>query len=161
MKTLVVYDTQFGNTEKIARIIAEGMTRCGPVQVLPVAEAADVELGDVDLLIVGGPTQGHRARKPLRDWVDHLRSEELQRLAIAAFDTRISWPMFLSGSAAHTIANLLQRHNARLALPPESFIVEESEGPISQEELDRAASWAETLAAKVEATGRMHTGVSR
>ncbi len=157
MRSLVIYDTQFGNTEKLAHAIVARLESYGRTRVVAVADAADVSLENVDLLVIGGPTQGHRARKPLRDWVDALDPEDLKGLAIAAFDTRLSWPMIFSGSAAHTIANILQRHNARLALPPESFIVKESEGPLADAELERVAEWAEMLAAKVEPSLLVHT----
>ncbi len=157
MRSLVVYDTQFGNTEKLAHVIVARLEQYGRTRLVSVADAAGVSLEDIDLLVIGGPTQGHRARKPLRDWVDALDPKDLKGLAIAAFDTRLSWPMFLSGSAAHTIANILQRHNARLALPPESFIVKESEGPLADDELERAAAWTGTLAAKIESSLLVHT----
>ena len=152
MYTLVVYDTQFGNTEKIARAIGNGLGDAGLVRIAPVAEAEGIDLTGVDLLVVGGPTQGHRARQSLRDYVEHFSRETLQHLSIAAFDTRLAWPLFLSGSAANTIDHIIQRKRLRLAVPPKSFIVSESEGPLADGELERATEWAKGLALKVGAT---------
>ncbi|NCC64053.1 MAG: nitric oxide synthase, partial [Spirochaetia bacterium] len=53
MKALVVYDSAFGNTEKIAKIIGESLDS-------PVKRAVDVKAEDLqalDVLIVGSPTQ--------------------------------------------------------------------------------------------------------
>lgn len=154
MKTLIVYDTQFGNTEKIAHVIGQALERAGDVRVMPLNEAQAIELGEVDLLLIGGPTQAHRARKPLRDWVEDLSPDELSRLDVAAFDTRLSWPIFFSGSAAHSIANILERRRMRLLVPPESFIMQESEGPIAEGELERAARWAELLSVRASIVPR-------
>jgi flavodoxin len=150
MKTLVVYDTQFGNTEKVAQVIGQALACAGEIRVVPLTEVDRVDLTGVDLLVIGGPTQAHRARKPLRDWVERLSQDGLGRLDVAVFDTRLSWPAFLSGSAAHSIAHIFQRHNKRLLVPTESFIMEESEGPIAEDELERAAKWAKLLAVRAD-----------
>ncbi len=57
MNTLIVYDTSFGNTERIADAICDGLEAFGEVRVVTAAEA---DIGPaVDLLLVGGPTQRH------------------------------------------------------------------------------------------------------
>ena len=38
MQAVVVYDTQFGNTEQVARAIAQGLADKGPVDLLAAAE---------------------------------------------------------------------------------------------------------------------------
>ena len=151
MTSLVVFDTQFGNTEKVARAIGKALESSGPVLVTSIDEIGANDLDGVDLLVVGGPTQGHRARKPLRDWVDNLSPKVLDRVAIAAFDTRLDWPKVLSGSAANTIEHIVRHHRARLVVPPKSFIVSESEGPLAEGELAHAVEWAEALAVKATA----------
>lgn len=148
MNTLVVYDTQFGNTEQIARAIASRLENAGIVQFLSVTEAAGFDLTGVDLLVVGGPTQGHSARQQLRHWVEELPPAVLRATAVATFDTRLRWPVVLSGSAARTIAKTLRKNGARFIVPPESFFVEGREGPLADGELERAAAWAATLAVK-------------
>ena len=57
MKTLVVYESMYGNTHAVADALAEVL---GPdVDVRPVHEAGGVP-GDVDLLILGGATRARR-----------------------------------------------------------------------------------------------------
>jgi hypothetical protein len=55
MKAIVVYESVFGNTHAIAEAVAEGL---GGVPVLSVREAVE-RAGDLDLLVVGGPTHAH------------------------------------------------------------------------------------------------------
>ena len=58
MKTLVVYDSIYGNTEKIARAIGGAIE--GEVKVLKADEAYFIELQGFDLIFVGAPTQAGR-----------------------------------------------------------------------------------------------------
>jgi hypothetical protein len=51
--------------------------------------------------------------------------------------------------AARGIAKRLRRHGFELVADHESFLVEDSEGPLARGELERARDWGGTLAAKV------------
>jgi flavodoxin len=148
MNTLVVYDSEFGNTAQIARAIAAGLETAGAVRCVSVDNAAEIGLAGVQLLVIGGPTQAHGPRRQLRAWVEQLPSDALVGVEIATFDTRVQWPTFLSGSAARSIAKALQRRGARLLTPAESFFVTGKEGPLAAGELDHATTWADTLALK-------------
>ena len=152
MYTLVVFDTQFGNTEQVARAIGKGLEDAGLVRIASLAEAKEISLTGIDLLVVGGPTQGHRPRPDLRSWVAEIPAKVFERTVLATFDTRLNWPAFLAGSAAKSLAHVARHHQARLAVPPESFIVTKSEGPLAEGELERASAWGKTLSAKVGST---------
>jgi hypothetical protein len=56
MKALLVYESVFGNTEQIARAVAEGLSRRLPVQTLDVGRAPLTLGSDIGLIVVGGPT---------------------------------------------------------------------------------------------------------
>lgn len=62
MKALIVYDSMYGNTEKIAKSIGGAIT--GDVKVLRISEVIPSELESLDFLIVGSPTQGGRPPTP-------------------------------------------------------------------------------------------------
>ncbi len=55
MKVLIVYESMYGNTEKIAKAI--GGAIIGWVKVLHVDKAIACELRMIDLFIVGSPTR--------------------------------------------------------------------------------------------------------
>ncbi len=56
MKALVIYDLVFGNTEKVAKAIAEGLEAQAGVEFLR-PEQVDLQgLASWDLLVVGSPT---------------------------------------------------------------------------------------------------------
>jgi len=140
MKTLVVYDSTFGNTEKIARAVAAAIP--GRVKVLKVGTVSDEDLGDADLLVLGSPTVGGRATKPMHDFVARITGGQAAKIRLAAFDTRIAMKFArVFGYAAPRIADALARKGAGLKLPPEGFIVKGRNGPLAEGELDRAAEW--------------------
>jgi flavodoxin len=141
MRTVILYESKFGNTAHIASAIAEDCKRLGPVTLSNVQDGMP-NLDNVGLLIVCGPTQGHNVSLALRTMLDNIPSGYLHGIAAAAFDTRVAGPKWLTGSASKGIAQRLQRKGARLVAPNESFIVKGSEGPVVDEDLARAHIWA-------------------
>lgn len=142
MRAMVIYDSLYGNTARIAQAIGEVI----PADVRSIAEA-ETTPADLDLLVIGGPTQGHGVDQPLKEYLARLPDEIVDGVAIAVFDTRLHWPEFLSGSAAKGLAKLLEAKGAHLISPPASFFVDGKEGPLSSGELERSASWARQLSA--------------
>jgi flavodoxin len=140
MKTLIVYDSVYGNTEKVARAIGAAMG--GEVEIRRAAEVKDSDLWSVELLIVGSPTQGGRPTKPIQDFVKGLAKPS----KAAAFDTRarIKWAAVF-GYAAPRIAKALQEKGMTLVVPAEAFYVKGKEGPLEDDEEDRATRWARGL----------------
>jgi hypothetical protein len=165
MKALIAVETMFGNTEKVAWAIAEGFAKGADVEVIPACGLTAERLHGIDLLIAGGPTHGHgMARRESREgamkMIDHATSdieiglrerldelEDGKGLLAAAFDTRLPQPKILTGSAADVIARRLARHGYKLAARPASFIVEHSQGPLRDGELERAKAYGESLLA--------------
>lgn len=62
MKSLVVYESEYGNTERIARDIAKALGEHGEARFTPVGTVATLETEDLDVLVVGAPTQRHGCR---------------------------------------------------------------------------------------------------
>ena len=57
MKSLVVYDSFFGNTEKIAQAIGKGLGTIKNTQVVKVDQFAQNMLEGIECLVVGSPTR--------------------------------------------------------------------------------------------------------
>jgi hypothetical protein len=165
MKSLVVYESSFGNTQRIARTVADVLGAEGEVTLLSVDEELP-PLRGLDLLVVGAPTHVHglsskASRKGaldqqgreggvgigVRGWLERLPL--LGRPPVAVFDTRAHKPELLVGSAAHGIARRLRRRGYRLAAEPESFFVDGTPGPLADGELERAEKWGRELANEV------------
>jgi len=70
MKVLIVYDSVYGNTGKIAKAIGDAIT--GEVKVLRVGEVNSSELKTFGLLIVGSPTHGGRPTPAIQDFLNKI-----------------------------------------------------------------------------------------
>lgn len=92
----------------------------------------------------------HATGEGLRTWFHHLPT--VAHRPGAAFDTRSHGPTAFTGSAAKGIAHRLRHHGFDLLAEPESFVVEDMDGPLVAGELDRARQWGEALAARLEGT---------
>lgn len=154
-KALVIYDSMYGNTEKVAQAIAGALASEAAVETKRVGEAELAALGLVDLLIVGSPTQGFRPTKPVTDLLKRVGGRGLKGVRAAAFDTRIEAAKVESGAlkllintggyAAPRIGDGLKKAGAIQIVAPEGFFVEDKEGPLKTGELERAAAWARSL----------------
>jgi flavodoxin len=152
MNTLIIYDSTFGNTAQLAQAMAERLGEHGTMRIALADEAGLSEMEEIDLLIVGGPTQRHGVSPAIRDLLERLPRRTLRGAGAAAFDTRYHMAAWKSGSAAHRIASKLKRTGASLLVEPESFFVAEREGPLEEGELERAARWAEGVFERLEAS---------
>ncbi len=141
MNALIVYDSQFGNTEKIAKKVAAAIGKSA--KAVHVSKA-DARLNGVDMLIVASPTQAWRATPAIRSFLEKLPG--LIGIPAAAFDTRFKRTRILTGSAARGISKALEKKGAKILMPPESFFVESKKGPLLDGELERAEKWAMEIA---------------
>jgi len=83
MKAFVIYDSLYGNTEKIAQAIGDGLT--GRVKVVHVSDVNPSEMKTCNLLILGSPTQGGF---PAEGIYGLLKApQDLEGVSVAAFDT--------------------------------------------------------------------------
>ncbi|GAB7045084.1 flavodoxin family protein [Catenuloplanes indicus] len=167
LRALVVYESMFGNTELIARAVAEGMSELLEAEPRNVATQPRADGQGYCALVVGGPThafglsraatrrsaaeQGATgpAETGVREWLAQYTS--LAGTPAAAFDTRIGtpWP---TGSAARSAQKRLRRLGCRILLPAEDFVVTGSTGPLRDGEPERARRWGRTLAEMIVAT---------
>lgn len=150
MKSLVVYESKFGNTQTVAEIIGKALASNGYAPVVNVESSAALKLDQVDLLVIGGPTQAHGMSPGMRAYVNVLIANAPAGVRAAAFDTRLKGPGFLWGSAAKGIAEELRRAGVLLVTPPESFLVEGMKEPrLVDGEAERAHAWAMEIGRQV------------
>jgi len=141
MNALIVYDSTYGNTEKIAQAIGEGISG----QIRRVSEVNPADLKGFDLLIIGSPTHGGFPSEGIYGLLK--ASLALEGSNVAAFDTRTKTTIF--GYAAPKIAKSLQKHGGNLLAPPEGFLVRGMHGPLQDGELERATDWAKGIARRI------------
>ncbi len=157
MRGLIIYDSLYGNTEKIAQAIGNVLRQQGEVKVIKIADMKPEMLEGIDLLVVGSPTQQFRATEAMRAWLNNIPRNGLKNVRVAAFDTRLTQEFIdqhgplgffekVFGYAAERIAKTLKEKGGTLLLPGEAFYVEDTEGPLVAGEEQRAAQWAGKLA---------------
>ncbi len=156
MKAWVIFDSFFGNTEKVAQAIGSALGSPEDVTVFRAnTQPAAFPVG-LDLLVVGSPTRKFRQTDAVRNFVQNIPDRSLTGIRVAAFDTRIALADIDSaigrffvgrfGYAAKPIADGLKKKGGDLTAPPEGFLVAGTEGPLKNGELQRAAMWARQLA---------------
>ncbi|TYL50279.1 flavodoxin family protein [Agromyces mariniharenae] len=165
MSALVIYESMFGNTRRIAEAIGEGLSEFTEVRVEPAASASHQT---VDLVVVGAPTHAHSlpraasradaakwaadpekhlalepgaAEAGVREWVDAVEDAPG---AWAAYGTRVDIPRIFSGDAAAGIERRLRRQWPRPAVEAECFLVT-TDNTLVEGELERAREWGGNL----------------
>ncbi|MEW5740511.1 MAG: flavodoxin domain-containing protein [Myxococcota bacterium] len=165
-RALVVYESMYGNTQRIAQAIADGLSTHLEVGVTEVGTAPQTLPPVVELLVIGGPTHAfgmtrpstrqsaaERATGPLvstgigqREWLE--RAQLPPGVNAATFDTKVGKPRFFWGSAAKRAAKALARRGAHV-LAAQSFYVTlgPPERALEPGEEERARAWGEKLGA--------------
>ena len=157
MQAVVIYDSKFGNTERIADAIARGVGTLGSVLVMDTVEAIGMgqrSADPPDLMLLGGPTQRRSPSPALRAFLDTLPAS-LQGVPVATFDTRYRGSTWIMGSAAAEAAKVLRKAGGELVAPPESFFIGRG-GPLELQkleagEIERAEAWGRGVGDSVRA----------
>lgn len=169
MSIVVVYESMFGNTRRIALAIAEGLAPFGVVVTANVNDKLAKEATrSADLVVLGGPTHVHGmtrvssreeatgwANDPsknltlepsapgagVREWIKDL---DLVPALCAAFDTRVDMARIVTGAASGHIEHALTKRGSRAVISPESFLVSKGNA-LDDGELDRARNWGTSV----------------
>jgi flavodoxin len=149
VEILIVFGSQYGNTQRVARAIGAALEDAHRVRILPAAAAADIRGEDVDLVFVGAPTQMRGSRLLAKPFLDGLAERGFGGTPTAAFDTRMELGPQLRASVA--IAKELVSAGCRSVTKPQSYVVLGLEGPLADGEEARAAAWARAVVRSVAA----------
>ena len=128
---IILYDSKFGNTEKIVKALAEGMKEQGLRVDCTKIEDHDIsKLNDYDLLAIGGPTHILGISKPMKNMLKKLEGVDLKGKKAFAFDTKLKGRF--AGSAGKGIENRLKRLHMDIVKPYVSAIVKGQKGPLEE-----------------------------
>ena len=157
MKVAVVYDTIYGNTQKIAEAIIEGLGSGHQSELVRAEEANINTVENIDVLIVGSPTHGGWYSESLKQFFDLLAEESLQGVKVCSFDTSIPTKnqgfvvnrlTRLFGRAAPRISRELKKKGATI-VDSKTFIVFGRKGPLKEGETEHAQEWAAAIMSKI------------
>jgi flavodoxin len=122
MKAIIIFDTRYGNTEKIAKSIEKGLKESGSETICINVKDTNVDLlKQYDLICVGAPTEWHTLSKPMKEFLNRVHRNELSGKFGFAFDTRLD--IRFSGSAAKLIEKNLKSCGLQIIASLESAIV--------------------------------------
>jgi menaquinone-dependent protoporphyrinogen IX oxidase len=157
MKGIVVYDTSYGNTKKIAETIAETMKESGiEVDLFDVKNVKKLSAKDYNFLILGSPTRFGTMSFAIRGFLGKVKNEEWVNKPFAAFDTenpeniekaRIEKKEW---SAAEKIAAKLKDKKMKQLSPVLKAAVFGQKGPLKEGEIERTKEYARELAIKLK-----------
>jgi flavodoxin len=106
---LVVYDSRYGNTFRIAEALTRGLQQVAGLTA-SCHNASEVHgdlLEEADLIVIGGPTEYLSASQHIRDFFGRISGFDLKGKLGFAFDTHAPTPF--SGSASRLIEKDLRR----------------------------------------------------
>lgn len=145
MEALIIYDSNFGNTKKIADELTSAFGSTAKAK--SVKDFKKEDLSGKNLLIVGSPINAWRPTKNIIEFLENLNPTLMKEIKTAAFDTRVK--SFISGNAAKKIAKRLTNSGAEVVVEPMGFYVTGNEGPLVEGELERAKEWAKSIQSKL------------
>ena len=157
MKGIVVYDTSYGNTKKIAEAIAETLKESGvEVDLFDVKDVKKSIARVYDFLVIGSPTRFGTMSFAINGFLGKVKTEEWMGKPFAAFDTenpenieraraeRKEW------SAAEKISEKLRDKKMNQMLPVLKAVVLGQKGPLQEGEIERTKGYAREFAIKLK-----------
>jgi len=151
MNTLVVYFSKFGNTQKLAEVIAERLSSNGDVRTISSDNLTVEDLKNADLMVMGSPTHNMNLPKSVKPVFEKLPKRILSGTQVAAFDTSYKMSGLLNQfTASKRLIKKLRKLGGRPVLSPEIFHVMEREGPLYEGEIERAQAWAGSILARLD-----------
>jgi menaquinone-dependent protoporphyrinogen IX oxidase len=157
MKGIVVYDTSYGNTKKIAETIAETLKESGiEVDLFYVKDVKKLSGKDYDFFVLGSPTKFGTMSLAVKFFLGKVKSEEWMNKPFAAFDTENPENIEQSRvqnkewSAAEKIAQKLKEKKMNQLLPVLKALVTGQKGPLVEGEIEKTKDYAKQLAAKLK-----------
>ncbi|MDA4130907.1 MAG: flavodoxin domain-containing protein [Thaumarchaeota archaeon] len=119
---VVVYDSRFGNTKRIAEALELGLRESEARTDCQDAKDVLVEhLKKYDLICVGAPTEKFSASDSMKEFLGKLKGVDLSGKTAFVFDTKVSPGIF--GSAAKYIEKELKNLGIHVLSPRESATV--------------------------------------
>jgi menaquinone-dependent protoporphyrinogen IX oxidase len=157
MKGIVVYDTSYGNTKKIAETVAETLKEAEiEVELSYVKDVKKLNGKDYDFIVIGSPTKFGTMSLAIRFFLGKIKSQEWMNKPFAAFDTEnpenIEQARLKNKewSAAEKIAEKLKEKNMNQLTPVLKAQVLGQKGPLVEGEIDKTKDYARELATKLE-----------
>lgn len=149
LNAIIVYESTFGNTTRLARAMAEVIRPHGNLRLVAAHEINYLEAVGLNLLVIGSPVHQHRVPGVLRSLIEETPAGALQGVHVASFDTRYHRPAWITGTVAPWLTRKLRYLGGRPLVSGESFFVLHRMGPLEEGECERAQIWSQAWLDKI------------
>jgi menaquinone-dependent protoporphyrinogen IX oxidase len=146
-QVLVIFDTKFGNTKKLAHDIASGIEEVGlGTKVVNIDDVEDQDMTHFDGVLFGAPIHAFRATRGIRRAVKKAAKMGLDGKLVGAFDTYQA-PGHKSKCAGQIEKELSKKaKGATLFSQHLSALVDGYEGPLNAAEPENARAFGKEFA---------------
>jgi flavodoxin len=149
-KTIVIYESVFGNTKRAAEAIIEGMKEAGAEATLSTPKELDPnQLSDFDAIIIGSPNHMGGATRGIKKFIDQLGKLKLGGKLVTVFDT------YAGGEYEKAVKKMEKQLSEKapglkLTSPGLSIRVEGVRGPLSEGELPKCNEFGTIIANQIK-----------
>ncbi|MDD1743052.1 MAG: hypothetical protein LUO85_00330 [Methanomassiliicoccales archaeon] len=146
MKALIVYDTKYGMTEKIAAAIMKGLKEGGVPEVVTkkVGDATEADYRAAEAWIFGSPVHIGGATGDAKKALKVAVATGASGKKGTAFDTRFA--NSTGKGAAEKMMEKMEEAGVKKAAEPEWFVVLNTKGPLAEGEEAKAAAFGKKIA---------------
>ncbi|MDH7558083.1 MAG: flavodoxin domain-containing protein [Candidatus Bathyarchaeota archaeon] len=154
VKVLVVYESKYGNTKRVAEAIVEGMNEAEEVEVT-IRELKEVDLNAIsayDAILIGSPNHFGGPTRGIKGFIDKFGELQLQGKKFAVFDT------YMGGDFEKAAKKMEKQINEKVLglkqiISGLSIKVQGMKGPILEGELPRCREFGRKIAAQLKLGG--------
>ncbi|MFX0180547.1 MAG: flavodoxin family protein [Candidatus Hodarchaeota archaeon] len=147
-KALILYDSVYGNTKKVAMSLSRGLEAGGfYVDCNSIQSFDSIEFENYDIIGIGGPTHFRGASKAMRSFLSKIKNFKMENKQGFAFETKADFR--LAGSAAKRIMRYLKKMKVKIIHSTISGLVIEKEGPLQENSLNKMEKIGLNIAEKL------------
>ena len=151
MNILITFDSKYGNTETVAKTIAESVKtgKDNEVTLIRMKKVDFKSLKNYDVIVMGCPTHFGGPTRIAKKFIDKLGKTQEWKKKITTFDTYIKEDFEFSVKKMETRINE-KISGADIILPGLSVEVEGMKGPISETEFSKCTDFGNLIVAKLK-----------
>ncbi|MFX0033493.1 MAG: flavodoxin family protein [Candidatus Hodarchaeota archaeon] len=152
MNVLIVYETKFGNTKKVAETIAEGIRETEQIktEIVYVNDIEYSKIKDFDAIIIGSPNWGGSYAGSIKKFINELAGLLLSEKYYAVFDTNNALPIL--NKAFKKLEKKIGKKipSFKKILPGLPVKVIGLKGPIAEGELPKCKNFGKEIALNLQ-----------
>jgi len=150
-KVIVVYESKYGNTKRVAETIIEGMNEIGGIEA-SLSELKEVDpkkVPDYDAILIGSPNHFGGPTRSIKKFIDKLGELPLKEKMFAVFDT------YIKGDFEKAVKKMEKRINEKVPelkqiAPGLSIKVQGMKGPLMGSELPKCREFGKKIATQLK-----------